>query len=346
MMQLALQNCDGRNELARFGLERPRRKVVVLDSLSRILRAPREGAALRCPRVRGEAPMSVDLAWYLPETALSLVDVRVALADVAARHPGVVVRRELNVGAMEEEEEVPREDLDDWDEGIAFFKVGFPASLALNENVEGAGPTSGEGGLAWGDILFSRGSGDDEGGEDDGETGASMLISSKLGGAAYLWSSLLAFADEAAVELGARSQEDVDAGIPAPVGRPLTWAQIRMWIRGGDADITEDAADHLSVVLHGDHDDRSQRVTLTRETHLDRPWLRLTREVDEARKAQGEALVQDTTISRSEADGLFYLVQRIPFTAVTKSLLGKLLADLGAEAVLAASEGSSGLDVH
>lgn len=285
--------------------------------------------------------MSVDLAWYLPETALSLVDVRVALDDVAARHPGVVIRRELNVGAMEE---MPGEDLDAWDEGIAFFKIGFPASPP-NESVETAGPTSG--GLAWGDILFSRGSGDDEGGEDDGETGASMLISSKLNGAAHLWPSLTAFAGEAAVELGARSQEEVDAGIRLPVGRPLTWTQIRMWIRGGDADITEDDPDRLSVVLHGERDDRSQRVTLTRETHLEKPWLRLSRVIEEdSRKGYGEELVQDTTIARSEADGLLYLVQRIPLTAVTKSLLGKLLADLGAEAVLAASELSSGADVH
>ena len=174
-----------------------------------------------------------------------------------------------------------------------------------------------------------------------------MLISSKLGGAAHLWSSLSAFADETAVELGARSQEEVDAGIVLPKGRPLTWAQIRMWIRGGDADITEEDSDHLSLILHGDHDDRSQRVTLARETHLDRPWLRLTRLVTEdARQAPGEELVQDTKIARSEADGLLYLVQRMPFTVVTKSLLGALMADLGAEAVLAASERGSGLEVR
>ena len=291
--------------------------------------------------------MSVDLAWYLPDTALSLVDVRVALADVAARHPGVVVRRELNVGAVEE---VPREDVDAWDEGIAFFKVGFPASLVLNEN-DGAGPASGEGGLAWGDIFFSCGSGDDEGGEDDGETGASMLISSKLGGAAYLWPALSAFAGEAAAELGARSQEEVDAGIPLPTGRPLTWAQIRMWIRGEDVDVAEEDTDLMIVVLNREQDELSQRVTLARETHLELPWLRLSRVVGEGDQTlRGEALAQNaalvSSIVRSEEDGLLYLVQRIPFTEVTKSFLDALLRDLGAKADLLEIQISIGLDAR
>lgn len=291
--------------------------------------------------------MSVDLAWYLPETALSLVDVRVALADVAARHPGVVVRRELNVGAFEE---VPREDVDAWDEGIAFYKVGFPPALLLHENGESAGPLSGEGGLAWGDILFSRGSGDDEGGEDDGETGASMLISSKLGGAELLWPTLSAFAGETAMELGARSQEEVDAGTPPPAGRPLTWSQIRMWIRGEDVEILEEDTDHMLVELHGEADDRSPRVTLAREMRLDRPWLRLSRVVGEddplplGEAAENEELI--SSVTRSEVDGRHYLVQRLPFTAVTRSFLDAVLRDLGSAAAPLASESSGALGVN
>lgn len=291
--------------------------------------------------------MSVDLAWYLPETALALVDVRVALADVAARHPGVVIRRELNIGATEEE--VPGEDVDDWDEGIAFFKVGFPSTRALNGNSEAAGPSSGSG-LDWGDILFSRGSGDDEGGEDDGETGASMLISSKLSGAPHLWPMLSAFAGEAAAELGARSQEEVDAGTHPPAGRPLTWAQIRMWIRGEDVEIIDDDADRLIVEIHGEADDRSQRVTLARETHLDLPWLRLTRVVGEddpmphGEAAQNEALL--SSVARSEEDGRLYMVQRVPFTAATRSFLDALLRDLGGGADPLVSESRGVVGAH
>jgi hypothetical protein len=292
--------------------------------------------------------MSVDLAWYLPETALALVDVRVALADVAARHPGVVVRRELNVGTLED---VPQEDIDAWDEGIAFFKVGFPVEQVLNENGEAAGPPSGEGGLEWGDIFFSCGSGDDEDDDDDGETGASMLISSKLSGAPRLWPTLSAFAGEAAAELGARSQEEVDAGTALPPDRPLTWAQIRMWIRREDVEITEEDEDRMIVVLRWEHDGRSQRVTLTRETRLDLPWLRLSSVVcKDDQMPHGEALAHNETllasIARSEDDGLLYLVQRVPFAAVTASFLDALLWDLGAEADLLESEISGGLDVH
>lgn len=288
--------------------------------------------------------MSVDLAWYLSEPSLALVDVRIALADVAARHPGVVVLREADAGATEE---MPHEEIDDWDEGFAFFKVGFPTEPVVNESGEAEGPISGVGGLAWGDILFSRGDEDDA--DDDGETGASMLISSKLTGADRLWPKLSAFAGEAAAELGARTQEEFDAGIKHPSERPMTWAQIRMWIRGEDLEITEEDTEHMSVVLRWEHDDRSQSVTLTRETHLDRPWLRISSFfAKENQMSHAEALVQNETllaaIARSEEDGRLYLVQRVPLSAVTPSFLDAILWDLGAEADLLESEISGGAD--
>ncbi len=292
--------------------------------------------------------MSVDLAWYLSEPSLALVDVRIALADVAARHPGVVVLREADAGATEE---VPREEIDAWDEGFAFFKVGFPTEPLVNESGEPAGPASTDGaGLAWGDILFSCGSGDEDD-DDDAEAGASMLISSKLTGADRLWPKLSAFAGEAAAELGARSQEEVDAGIQRPPERPLTWAQIRMWIRSEDLEITEEDADHMSVVLRWEHDGRSQRVTLARETHLDLPWLRLSSFfAKEDQMPHQEALVQNETllasIARSEEDGRLYLVQRVPLSAVTPTFLDAILWDLGAEADLLESEISGGNDEH
>lgn len=291
--------------------------------------------------------MSVDLAWYLPETALALVDVRVALEGVAARHPGVVIRRELNVGAIED---VPQDDIDAWDEGIAFFKVGFPVRLGLNESVEAGGPPSSGGGLEWGDFFFSRGSGDDEDDEDDGQTGASMLISSKLSGAPHLWPTLAAFAGETAAELGARSQEDVDAGIPSPPDRTLTWAQIRMWIRGEDVEILEEDEDHMIVELRWEeHEGRSQRVTLTRETHLDLPWLRLSRVVGKDDQMPHEdALVQNETLlvsmARSEDDGLLHVEQRVSLSVVTTRFADALLWRLGARAPQLESAIRGGLD--
>jgi hypothetical protein len=288
--------------------------------------------------------MSVDLAWYLSEPSLALVDVRIALADVAARHPGVVVLREADAGGTEE---VPHEDIDSWDEGFAFFKVGFPTDQLASLSGEGAGPPSDGGGLAWGDILFSCGDEDD----DDAESGASMLISSKLTGADRLWPKLSAFAGEAAAELGARSQEEVDAGIKHSPERPLTWAQIRMWIRGEDLEIIEEDAEHMSVVLRWEHDGRSQTVTLARETHLDLPWLRLSSFFGkEDQMPHQEALAQNETllasIARSEEDGRLYLVQRVPLSAVTPTFLDAILWDLGAEADLLESEISSGRDEH
>ena len=290
--------------------------------------------------------MSVDFAWHLSEPDLALADVRVALADVAARHPGVVVRREFGSGETNED---PGDDTDAWLEGEESFMVGFPAAM-VKENGDTPEQPPDEKGLYWGEILFALGD-DDEGEGDDEAASASMQISSTLSGGDRLWTTLSGFADEVAAELGARSEEDLDEESGPGAEQPLTWSQIRQWIRREELEISEEDAEHMSVVLRWEHDGRSQKVTLARETRLDLPWLRLSSFFcKEAELAPEEALLQNETllasIARSEDDGLLYLVQRVPFSALTLPFFDTLLWDLGAEADLLENEITEGRDEH
>lgn len=295
--------------------------------------------------------MTVDSAWYLSEAKLALADVRVALSDVAARHAGIVIRRAVVAGAPEKD---LGEDLDTWSNDTASFKIGFPAEVVVQH---GDAPDQAPDvtGLHWGEIFFSQGLDldiDDDDDDDDVESaGASMLISSTLSGGDRLWATLSEFADEVAAELGARSEEEIDADLAPGPEQAMTWTQIRLWIRREELEIVEEDAEHVTVLLHWEHDGRSQRVTLGRETRLEAPWLRLTSFLGkEELLPAAEALYQNGTllgaIALSDEDKLLYMVQRIPLAAVTPTFLDTLLWDLGAEADLLESEISGGLDEY
>jgi hypothetical protein len=289
--------------------------------------------------------MSVDFAWYLEEPELTLADVRVALDDVAARHPGVVIRRSTGGDTADADA-----DADAWLEGQQSFLIGFPADLVKESGDEPGHPPD-EAGLHWGEILFTQGAADGEEDDvDDVDGEASIQISSTLLGGESLWSTLSGFAAEVAVELGARP-EDGDDEPAVPAEPPLTWARIRRWIRSEELEITAEEADSVSVVLRWGHDGRSQTVKLTRAIFVDAPWLTLSSFVGKPELLPAtEALMQNATslasLAQSEDDELLYLMLRIPLAGLTVSFLDAVLWDLGAEADLLESEISGGLDVY
>lgn len=290
--------------------------------------------------------MSVDFAWYIEEPELALADVRVALSDVAARHPGVVIRRDFGDGEVEND---PGDDTDAWLEGNESFLIGFPAAT-VRESGDDPGHPPDEAGLYWGEILFAQRDEDDEEDEGADDVSASMQISSTLSGGDRLWTTLSGFAAEVAVELGARPEEDDDEPA-APAPPPLTWTRVRRWLRREELEISEEDQDSVTVVLRWGHDGRSQRVTLTRAEFVDVPWITLSSFVGKLEQLPAtEALMQNATslacLAQSEDDELLYLMLRLPLVGLTVTLLDSVLWDLGAEADLLESEISGGLDVY
>jgi hypothetical protein len=276
--------------------------------------------------------MSKGAFWRLSSAELALPDVRLALSEVASKHDGVVFYRD---GAARHEagEAETRAD------GDESFMVGFPASMVRAHGDEpGSAPDAD--GLYWGKIVFSQGA---RGAAAGDVLGASMQTSPVVAGGSEPWETLSGFAEAVAAELGGA----LDGGDPREV--PLTWTQVRAWLRRHEVQITEETDDYVSFVLNWDEDQRAQLVTLDRVERFQRPWLRITSGVCKLHQLTPEEALErnDTLVASLARDDLdYYLVHHVALGGLTLALLDTLIWDVGSEADMLEQELTGGLDEY